>query len=198
MSSFVRRIHTSTLRVGAKSHYQILGVSRNASSKEIRAAFIKLSKQLHPDVNEPTARKNDISFVDINEAYSILSNPIARREYDLRQTQGPSLQHSEHYKNPFTSDIRTTHRREHAHYFYGPQQNTYYYNEEQRRFSNATVAGLLCAFLIFGSALQLLRFRGFMKSQRAAAERSRQHSILYTEAIEKARKNAHRRNLKNT
>ena len=198
MSSFVRRVHSSALRVGAKSHYQVLGVSRNASSKEIRAAFIRLSKQLHPDVNEPTARESDVSFVDVNEAYSVLSNPVARREYDLRQTQGPSLQHSEHYRNPFTSHVHTEHRREHVHYFYGSQPHTYYYNGEQRKYSNTTVAGLLCAFVIFGSVIQFLRFRGFMKSQTAAAERSRQHSILYTEAIEKARRNAYRRNSKNT
>lgn len=189
MSFCIRRIHTSLLRTAAKNHYQVLGVARDASSKEIRAAFIRLSKQLHPDVSKRTPKENDISFVDINEAYSVLSNPTTRKEYDLRQTQGPLIHQ---YSRPFTSHTGPGH----SHYFYGSTQNMYHYTEEQRKFSNATVAGLLCLFIIFGGVLQFLQFNGFMKTQRAAAERSRQNYIHYAEAREKARRSNH--NLKNS
>lgn len=183
MSLFVRQIHTSVLRIVAKNHYQVLGVSRDASSKEIRAAFIRLSKQLHPDVNKTTLGDDDVSFVDINEAYSVLSNPTSRKEYDLRQTQGPLIQHN---TGPFTSHTYGPGR---GHYFYTSQHNMYHYNEEQRKFSNATVAGFLCIFIIVGSVLQFLRFNGFMKTQRAATERSRRNYILYDEARKKAQRN---------
>ena len=184
MSLFARRVHTSIIHNGTKNYYRVLGVSRDASPKDIRAAFIRLSKQLHPDVNKLTPTENDISFVDVNEAYSVLSNPVARRDYDLRLTRGPLIQH---YNSPNTS---RKYGPGHSPYFYGSQQNMYRYTEEHRKFSNATVAGFLCIFIIFGGVLQFLRLNGFMKSQRAAAEKSRHNFKLHAEAIEKGRRNA--------
>ena len=177
MLLFIRQIHTSVVRIGVKNYYQVLGVSKDASSKEIRAAFIRLSKELHPDVNKLTPKQSNVSFVDINEAHSVLSNPVTRREYDMRR--GPLI-----YHYPASHAYRPGPR---THHFYGPQQNTYYYNEE-RRFSNATVAGLLCLFIVMGGVLQFFRISGFMKTQRAAAERSRQQYMLYALDKEKAQR----------
>ena len=174
MSLFIRHIHTSVLRIGVRNHYKVLGVSKDASSKEIRTAFIRLSKELHPDVNKLTPKQSDVSFVDINEAYSVLSNAATRREYDMRQ--GLLI-----HRYPVS----------HAgpHHFYAPQQNiNNYYNEQQRRFSNATVAGLLCLFIVLGGVLQFFRISGFMKTQRAATERSRQQYMLYALDKEKAQR----------
>jgi len=186
---FFRHLHTGVYRFGVKNHYQVLGVSRDASSKEIRAAFIRLSKQLHPDVNELTPRKNDVSFVDVNEAYSILSNPSTRKEYDLRQTKGPLMNQN---TGPFT---RNAYRPEYHHHFYRPgyeyhfyrsQQNMYHYSKEQGRYSNGTVAGFLCIFVIVGSLLQFLRLSEFMKTQRTAAERSQlNYTMLYAKTRER-------------
>ncbi len=61
-------------------HYQILGVSSLASSREITAAYRKLALQYHPDRNKsPFA--NDM-MLKINTAYGILSDPRKREEYD--------------------------------------------------------------------------------------------------------------------
>ncbi len=61
-------------------HYQILGVSRVASSREITAAYRKLALQYHPDRNKsPVA--NDM-MLKINTAYGVLSDPRKRKEYD--------------------------------------------------------------------------------------------------------------------
>ena len=185
MSLFIRQIHTTVLRIGAKNHYQVLGVSKDASSKEIRAAFIRLSKELHPDVNKLTVtpKESQVSFVDVNEAYSVLSNLATRRDYDMRQPQGPLIhQYSRHYP------INHTYGQGRAHYYYASQQNMHHYSEEQRRFSNAAVAGFLCIFIILGGVLQFFRISGFMKTQRAAAERSRQQYMLYALDKEKAQR----------
>lgn len=67
-----------------QDHYEILGVSRNASADDIKSAYRKLSKQFHPDVNkDPNAEEK---FKQINEAYSVLSDPNKKAQIDQPQT----------------------------------------------------------------------------------------------------------------
>jgi len=79
-----------------KNYYDVLGVSKTASAEEIKDAYRKLSKTHHPDVGgDPEKMK------DINEAYSVLSDPPKREEYD-------NPIHDQGYNpfgngNPFTS-----------------------------------------------------------------------------------------------
>jgi molecular chaperone DnaJ len=62
-------------------HYEALGVSRNASTDEIKKAFRKLARELHPDMNpDPAAAER---FKDITHAYDVLSNPESRAQYDM-------------------------------------------------------------------------------------------------------------------
>jgi molecular chaperone DnaJ len=63
-----------------RDYYDILGVGRNASDDEIKAAFRKLARQYHPDVNkQPDAEEK---FKEINEAYGVLSDADNRARYD--------------------------------------------------------------------------------------------------------------------
>ncbi|XP_065337967.1 dnaJ-like protein 60 isoform X2 [Cloeon dipterum] len=68
----------------AETHYETLKLEKNCSAQEIRSAFIKLSKEHHPDASSSSDKQNHANFVKINEAYSILSKPILRREYDVQ------------------------------------------------------------------------------------------------------------------
>lgn len=63
-----------------KDYYKILGVERNADEKEIKAAFRKLARKYHPDVNKAPDAVD--KFKDINEAYEVLSDPQKRKRYD--------------------------------------------------------------------------------------------------------------------
>lgn len=68
------------------THYDTLGVKKTASQSEIKNAFIKLSKKMHPDLN-PNDPKATSNFAKLNEAYTVLNKPSRRREYDLKISQ---------------------------------------------------------------------------------------------------------------
>ena len=63
-----------------KSHYQILGVLRNATPDNIKAAYRKLAAQFHPDRNPSTAAH--VRFNEIAVAYAVLSDQEQREAYD--------------------------------------------------------------------------------------------------------------------
>jgi len=67
--------------------YEILGVSRDATAREIKAAYRRLARELHPDVNGDAADQE--RFKEITGAYEILSDPAKRQRYDAYGAEGP-------------------------------------------------------------------------------------------------------------
>jgi len=68
--------------------YEVLGIDRSASATEIRIAYKRLAMQFHPDRNAGD-REAEEMFKRINEAYHILSDPLKKSRYDLKQEPIP-------------------------------------------------------------------------------------------------------------
>ena len=62
-------------------YYKVLGVNKNASEEEIKKAYRKLARKLHPDLN-PNDKEAHKKFQQINEANEVLSDPEKRKKYD--------------------------------------------------------------------------------------------------------------------
>jgi curved DNA-binding protein len=68
--------------------YDVLGVSKSASTEEIQKAYRKLSKKYHPDRN-PGDKQADTSYKEVQEAYEVLNDPTKKANYDQFGFAGP-------------------------------------------------------------------------------------------------------------
>jgi molecular chaperone DnaJ len=84
----------------ARDYYQILGVDRSSGAEEIKKAYKKLAGKYHPDRN--SGSDAEAMFKEVNEAYSVLSDPQKRQAYDQFGHAGVNPQGGEAYGgNPF-------------------------------------------------------------------------------------------------
>ena len=64
-----------------RDYYEVLGVDKSADDATLKRAYRKLAKKYHPDVN-PGDKEAEAKFKEATEAYTILSDPDKRRQYD--------------------------------------------------------------------------------------------------------------------
>ena len=84
-------------------YYQILGLKKGATEEEIKKAYRKLARKLHPDLN-PTDKEANKKFQELNEANEVLSDPEKRKKYDQ---YGKDWQHSEQFEQARQSGRRS-------------------------------------------------------------------------------------------
>ena len=65
-----------------RDYYEVIGVDRNASLDDIKAAFRKKAKQYHPDMNKDNPKEAEEKFKEVNEANSVLYDPESRYKND--------------------------------------------------------------------------------------------------------------------
>ena len=66
-----------------RDYYEVLGISKDATEKDIKKAYRKLAFKYHPDKNPDNKKEAEEKFKEVNEAYSVLSDPEKRRQYDM-------------------------------------------------------------------------------------------------------------------
>lgn len=132
-------------------YYEMLGVSKTAAEEEIKKAYRAKALQYHPDKNQGNAAAEEM-FKKINEAYSVLSDPAKRAQYD---NGGSFTQQYQPYtrQNPFTHQTSgTAHEdgtRFGTHYtwtFYErpePEPESRYEDIPRKKGIGALIAGLL-------------------------------------------------------
>lgn len=64
------------------THYEVLGVDPSATTEEIRAAYLRLARALHPDTAEPGAEGASVDIAQVNAAWEVLRDAEARTRYD--------------------------------------------------------------------------------------------------------------------
>lgn len=100
-------------------YYKILGISKTATEKEIKAAYRKLARKFHPDLN-PNNKEAEAKFKEINEANEVLSNSENRKKYDK---YGENWQRGEEYERAQQQQQQQQ------------QQSQYQYQSAQQGFS---------------------------------------------------------------
>ncbi|XP_073820014.1 dnaJ-like-60 [Musca autumnalis] len=178
-----------------KTLYDVLKVPNDCSDKEIRNAYVQLSKQYHPDTSKGSSQDHTAHFLKISEAYQTLSKPKLRREYDeLLKAASQSMRIIEVGKSAKT----IIHRPWEIKPDYDPNPGPYYGINGMRRTTNFKVAAAIIFLGIAGGIFGFFSVRhSFAINQERldeiSAKASAHHQRIRTEVNNSTREENIRR-----
>ncbi|XP_045451871.1 dnaJ-like protein 60 [Melitaea cinxia] len=172
-----RRLYSS----GRKTHYEVLNLQKNCTDKEIKDAFIKMSKEYHPDKNKSS--KAQENFVRIVEAYNVLGKPTTRAQYDQTskiETSGYTYV----YKTHVPYNWRTNTNNTQSNSSYNAKTNSYYGVKGIKKLSNTAIIMICFGIAIIGVILQVIVIK---ESYLIHRQRTQEKSIILAEELERVR-----------
>jgi hypothetical protein len=125
----------------SKDHYQILGLDPTASGDEIRNAYKKLARAYHPDLNPKRKITAGSKFKRLQEAYSVLSDPPSREQYDQSLGISPLGAKSNHQLHQYADKHIQTGS---WHIYFSPERGGGWLDRVNWRRKVAIVVWVLC------------------------------------------------------
>ncbi|KAF5282079.1 hypothetical protein FQA39_LY00604 [Lamprigera yunnana] len=158
--SAIKNYHTNVLL--HKTYYEVLGLNKNCTAKDIKNAYITLSKKYHPDNNKGT--ESHQNFIQISEAYSTLSKPDKRQHYDWElsrrvQNQRPTRVSRHYSNNRRTYDDPTFWRNQERYYYDRYNEDNYYGFPGVKKVSNGVIFMICICFTLICSSIQFFAIK---------------------------------------
>lgn len=179
-------------RSGPRNYYELLGVHPGASTEEVKRAFFSKSKELHPD-RDPGNPALHSRFVELSEAYRVLSREPSRRSYDRLCSATPP-------KSPgTTAHPRSAHQAHSSSWeppsaqywaqFHGVRPQGPESRQQQHR-HNQQVLGYCLLIMLAGMGLHYVAFRKLEQMHRSFMdEKDRIITAIYNDTRARARAN---------
>ncbi|XP_036618325.1 dnaJ homolog subfamily C member 4 isoform X1 [Trichosurus vulpecula] len=191
---------TLCLRARQSNYYELLGICPDASMKEVKRAFFAKSKELHPD-RDPKNPALHNRFVELNEAYRILSKESSRRDYDsqlhLRGSM-PSPRHTSQspYQSYRPASASSSWSSDDARYwaqFHRVRPEDYRGARQRQQRQNHRVLGYCLLLMLGGMVMHYIAFRKLEQVHRSFMdEKDRVIMAIYNESRARARANSSR------
>ncbi|XP_058294837.1 dnaJ homolog subfamily C member 4 isoform X4 [Hylobates moloch] len=179
-------------RSSPSTYYELLGVHPGASTEEVKRAFFSKSKELHPD-RDPGNPSLHSRFVELSEAYRVLSREQSRRNYDDQLRSGSPQ------KSPRTTAHDKSARQTHS--SWAPPNAQYWsqfhsvrpqgpQSRQQQHKQNKQVLGYCLLLMLAGMGLHYIAFRKVKQMHlNFMDEKDRIITAFYNEARARARAN---------
>lgn len=133
-----------------KDYYKILEINKDASQDEIKQKYRELAKKWHPDANG-NSKESEEKFKDIAEAYSVLSSPTKKREYDSETV----------FQNSYTGRNRSFYEESSWQTNEEGPFYTFYYSSNKTKKKNENQGSILKGVFQILVGIILFRFPGF-------------------------------------
>ncbi|XP_063733209.1 dnaJ homolog subfamily C member 4 [Eleginops maclovinus] len=192
--SGLRLLSQSYAHRKAVNYYDILEVKSDASLEEIKNAFFDKSKKLHPD-SDPSNPMLHGQFVELNEAYRVLSKGPSRKDYDLKIRQPYSGGHAFRSSASYTSYKASADYQDNSRYWEqfrkaNAQEMTEEEWQEKKRSRNFRLVGYCILTIMFGIGSHVIFFRKLEEVHNTFMdEKDRVITDIYNVSKEKARVN---------
>ncbi|KAM9357161.1 dnaJ homolog subfamily C member 4 [Symphorus nematophorus] len=191
--SGLRLLSQSYAHRKAVNYYDLLGVKSDASLEEIKNAFFDKSKKLHPD-SDPSNPALHSQFVELNEAYRVLSKDRSRKEYDFKIRRPYSGSQAFRSTSSHTSYRASEDTQENTHYWeqfrqsHAQEMTTEEWQRRRRR--NFHLVGYCIVIMLLGAGAHVVFLRKLEEVHtNFMDEKDRVITEIYNESKERARVN---------